>query len=208
MSDRRCGYCRMFGHTKPGCPERLQTIYSIKDHVQKQRIGIVNMLTMNGYGVGGIVEAYNNLSGDYTHCVVTQDSLDSACTNYNHFFSARNVKYHKNVYVVYNNFTGTTSGEPIAGKDIVVWQEYVCMEVVGIKQGVGKLVAAVHVSDLLKGAGSLNPNSNRKATYAWSYVSTLVIPSNDGAISTYALNAPVSINSRLTDGSNTVLRFT
>ncbi len=104
MSERRCGYCRDYGHTANKCVAKESLRQAIAHHVLNERRRQSEILTAAGFGVGAII------------CDGNDESKLFLIENHNHttrrndLFDYRQVKYSKEVRITLQSFTGELHG--------------------------------------------------------------------------------------------------
>lgn len=201
MADRRCGYCRAHGHNASKCELKLAQIEACRIHVGRQRKEISQLLTLNGFGVGALINAYTYAASDYVPCLVTQDSLDSiADINVVEFY---NIKYSKRVSARLFSYNGITSAQERDSEIINIMRTSFYLKVTPMQNGLRDTHATIHISDLPIGPNGLKNEVRRD--YVWERYAQLLAPSNDGSISDAALNRKFQIHPRLGDGFVTPL---
>ena len=90
--DRKCGYCREYGHRSPVCPLRADHRKSIVTHNIETRKSLYNILLANGIGNGAIIKD----KGDDTLFMITPyaDIVSG--------WSFTDIKYSKQVAIRYS----------------------------------------------------------------------------------------------------------
>lgn len=95
MSERRCGYCRDFGHTVPNCRKRELQRQAIARHVYGERKLVHQRLLDNGFGVGAILQD----TSDENKLFIIESLSGNNMMRSGELFEDRNVKYSKEVRI-------------------------------------------------------------------------------------------------------------
>lgn len=98
MANKKCGYCRREGHNMSKCPTRLGQVDRIKSHVIGQRKLAHDLLIMNGYGAGALVEVPDWWTGNKYTCIIPSLAFFGEYSNQHSYVEYQNVKYSKKVY--------------------------------------------------------------------------------------------------------------
>lgn len=100
MSDRLCGYCRQGGHTANKCELKNGQIHDILAHAAGERKYMHDLLLRNGYGIGAILRAKSDYTGEEKIYVIrSHENLFM----YVSMYDQRNIKYEKGVRVTLNS---------------------------------------------------------------------------------------------------------
>lgn len=197
MGDRRCGYCREYGHNFAKCNSRLTIIDNIRKFIGAERKGIMEMMLRSGVGVGAIVTAYSFGSGEFIPCLVTQDSIDSVATCWrNSFLDFRSVKYSKQVRTVLR--TGTLYRNPDNHESVDIRDfNQVSFNVTPLSGCDASLPATMRVLNgkIVTGV---------QPTYSWERYGEILSDSYDGEVNMDKLMEKFRIHERLTRGDTLV----
>lgn len=117
MSDRRCGYCREYGHMASKCKILSGQKEAILNHVAGERYALHNLLLENGVGLGTILRQ-THYDGTVKEYVITsllplvQDRMDVLSEYRIH-------KYRKSVNVTLRSWTGINHSEHNLPEDYI-----------------------------------------------------------------------------------------
>lgn len=191
---KRCGYCRMYNHTAPKCPTKLNMLNTAQRHVGRQRKDLAEILVKNGYGIGALLKVFSYQANDWVPCMVTQESLDSVVTNT--FIEWNTIKYSKRVSMRLMNYSGNSVvPDGVEFNDMFVMSHHTFyITVTPMQTGITDLHANLFIGELPNG-----PNANRNVTNksAWDYYAELLAPSDEGYVSEEAMQRKFAVHDRL-----------
>lgn len=104
MGGKLCGYCRELGHNARVCHHKAAQILGIRRHVAGERRALHDLLVLNGYGVGAILQT-TTYGGKQEQYVITTMN-DVVTDNFENMVDWRIHKYRKSVRSSLRSWTG------------------------------------------------------------------------------------------------------
>ena len=105
MNERRCGYCRDYGHTAAKCATKRNLRSVIGYHALNESMALSKALSEAGFGPGAIIKR----EGDECLYLIENHNF---LNDRNAYFEERNVKYSKQVRITLHSFTGKVHTPP------------------------------------------------------------------------------------------------
>jgi len=105
MNERRCGYCRDYGHTVAKCATKRNLRRAIGYHTLNESMAISQALSGAGFGPGAIIKREGD---DSLYLIENHNFLNGR----NDYYDERNVKYSKQVRITLHSFTGKVHTPP------------------------------------------------------------------------------------------------